>query len=219
MRIGSKTFSILKNFSSINPSIYIPSGDVISTVSPRKSVMARATVEETFPEDFAIYDLSRFLGVVSLLKDPVFDFNDQYVDIKSENQTIRYTYTDPDQIVTPSNKEVKLPDPEIEFVITGEELQNVLKAGAVLQLPEISVQGEDGKIFVASVDSKGGSTDNYRVEVGETPYSFNMIFKTENFKMLHTTYNVSISSQRISKFTSEDVTYWVAAEAESSFEE
>ena len=58
MKISNKTLDVLKNFSEINQSILITQGNKIKTVSALKNILAHAEVEETFPKDFAIYQLS-----------------------------------------------------------------------------------------------------------------------------------------------------------------
>ena len=67
MKLSEHTISVLKNFSMINPSVLFKPGQVIQTVSPQKTVMAKAVVEENFPVEGAVYDLGRFLGVLSCL--------------------------------------------------------------------------------------------------------------------------------------------------------
>ena len=76
INVSPTTLNILKNFSSINRSIVIKPGNVISTVSINKNIFARAEINETFPTELSIYDLSLFLGGLSLFKDPSFDCSD-----------------------------------------------------------------------------------------------------------------------------------------------
>ena len=66
MKISDTTKEILKNFSEINPNLMITPGKEIKTISTMKNILATAGVEEDFPQDIAIYDLSEFLGMLSL---------------------------------------------------------------------------------------------------------------------------------------------------------
>ena len=68
MQISNETIQILKNFAMINPSIGFSPGNTLQTVAPSKTVMAKAKIKEEFPTTGAIYDLRRFLGVVSLFE-------------------------------------------------------------------------------------------------------------------------------------------------------
>ena len=67
MSLSKETLSILKNFSTLNSNILIKPGNVISTVTPAKNIMAQATVSETFDQEIGIFDLSKFLEMLLYL--------------------------------------------------------------------------------------------------------------------------------------------------------
>lgn len=217
MKIEGKTVQILKNFSTINPSLIFREGTSITTVSPQKTIMASATIKETIPGEFAIYDLSRFLGVLSLFDQPDIDIKDGYMLISSGKQKVQYTFADPRMIVSSNAKGVEMPEAEIKFVLTSEDLLKVQKALGVLQLPEIAVTGENGEMFIEAIDSKNPSSNSYRVFLRDTEHNFRMIFKAENIKIMSSNYDVSISSRGIAHFKGDEIEYWVATEASSVF--
>ena len=68
-KFSPTTFDLLKNFNNINKSIVIEPGNKISTISINRNILARATVEEEFDHQMAFYDLSTFLGGISLIQD------------------------------------------------------------------------------------------------------------------------------------------------------
>lgn len=217
MKLSAKTISILKNFAVINPSIVVKPGNTISTISSNKTIMARATLQDTFESEFAIYALNRFISGISLMDDPELDFSTNSVRIRGNGHSILYHFADPSVIIAPPDKEIKIPSIEVECELSSKNIQNVAKALGVLGLPEIAITGNDGKIFLQAVDSKNGSADNYSIEIGETDRKFMAIFKSENMKMLDDNYQVKISSKGISQFVGTDVTYWIAVEATSTF--
>lgn len=218
MNLSETTIAILKNFSSINPSLLVRPGNTISTMSPQRSIMAKATVAEDFPQQFAIYELSRFLGVLSLFKDPEIDFGERSMKIHSGKHATTYTYADPSMIVAPPEKEIVFPGADVEFNITAEDLQKVVRATGVLQVPDIVVSGSDGTIAITATNSKNPTTDVYSIEVGATDNTFSMVFKAENIiKLIPKDYNVKISSRGISQFNTEGLMYFVANEANSNF--
>lgn len=217
MKFEQKSVQVLKNFASINNSIMFRKGTKLSTISPTKTVMAVATIDEEVPGDFAIYDLSRFLGIVSLFDEPVLTLNDKYMEITGGSEKFNYSFTDPSLIVVPPEKSITLKDPEINFHLTQAQLQKVMRALNVASLPEIAVTGKDGKILLQAVDVKGSTNDVYSVEVGETEASFRMILRAENIKLLPGDYEVSISSKGLSYFKGENVEYWIAVESTSQY--
>jgi hypothetical protein len=213
MKLSERTIQILKNFATINQSILVRPGNVLKSVTPLKTVFAQATVAENFEQEFAIYDLPRFLGTVSLFSDPEFNFQDKYVTISSGKQRVNYTYADASMFVTPPTKSINFPDPEVAFTLTSEQLSTISKAGAVLQMPEIAMVGEGGVISIRAVDSKNSTADIFSLDVGECDNDFRVIFRPENMKLISAEYKVSLTDQGISKFETDGLTYFVATEA------
>ena len=220
MKLSKHTLSMLKNFSDINMSIEIKKGNILRTVSVQKNILAQAELEEEFPQDFAIYELNRFLGAVSLFDDPEFTFNGKSTNIGTARHSVDYVYCDPSMIVTPPENNITFPDPEVKFTMTQDALSQVMKASNVLGTPEISVESESGIINIKALDVNNDSTDTFTVALEEKSDSkFRFVFKTENMKMLPGNYDVEISSKGISHFTMQGLKleYWIATEASSSF--
>ena len=213
MKLSDKTIQILKNFATINQSILVRPGKVLKTITPLKTILAQAIVTENFEQEFAIYELPRFLGTISLFSDPEFTFQEKYVTISSGKQRVNYTYADASMIMTPPSKEISFPDTEVEFTITADQLSTISKAGAVLQMPEIAVVGEDGLISIRAIDSKNSSADVFSLDVGECDKDFKVIFRPENLKLITSDYKVSITTAGICRFESDNLTYWVTTES------
>ena len=139
MKLSDKTISLLKNFSSINQSILFKEGNKLRTISVMKNILAEATVSEEFAKDFGVYDLNQFLNGLSLHKSPELDFkNDGYVVIREGKMRSKYFFADPNVIVTPPEKDITLPSEDVCFEVSTEQLDKLLKAAAVYQLPDIS---------------------------------------------------------------------------------
>jgi hypothetical protein len=217
MKLEPATLQILKNFSSINTNIMFKEGNKLATISPTKTIMARAVINQEFPKKFAIYDLPRFLGTISLFNDAVIDFNDNYLEIKEGSNKFKYSYTDPSLIITPPEKEIKLPSVDVTFTLTETAFKKTMRALSVAGLPEIAFTGDGEKIYVQAVDTRGATNDVYSVEVGETNKQFRMVFRAENIKLMDGDYVVSISSQGLSHFKGTNVEYFIAIESNSTY--
>ena len=221
MKLSDKTLSVLKNFSSINQSILFKEGNKLRTISVMKNILAEATVAEDFPKDFGIYDLNQFLNGMSLHQTPDLDFsNDGYVTIREGKMRSKYFFADPNVIVTPPDKEIKLPSEDICFELSTDQLDKLLKAAAVYQLPDISAVGESGVIKLVVRDKKNDTSNTFAVVVGETEHDFCFNFKVENIKVLPGTYEVVVSQKLLSRFSSKnhDLTYYIALEPDSTYE-
>lgn len=221
MKLSDTTKEILKNFSEINPNLLITPGKQIKTISTMKNILATAGVEEDFPQDIAIYDLSEFLGMLSLFSKPVFDFDEKLMTINEEGTSTKskYFFADPSILTTPQ-KDVKMPDTEVEFTLTETDLTKVKKAASMLQLPDIAIKSLGTDIMMSAIDKKNDTANTYDVKVGETDKKFEFHFKTEHFKILPGDYNVYISSKLISNFRhkTKTIQYWIALENTSKYE-
>jgi hypothetical protein len=214
---------MLKNFSDINMSIEIKKGSVLRTVSVQKNILAQAELEDEFPKDFAIYELNRFLGAVSLFDDPELEFNAKSVNIGTTKHSADYVYCDPSMIVTPPENNITFPDPEVKFTLTQDSLSQVMRASNVLGTPEIAIEGgphPNDSIRIKALDVNNDSTDTFQVVLDEkSGHTFRFVFKTENMKMVSGNYDVEISSKGISHFSLQGtkLQYWIATELTSSF--
>ena len=217
MKISTNTVNVLKNFAKINPSIVIAEGNVLKTISPSKTIMAKAKVETEFDKRFAIYNLDRFISTMSLFNDPDLKFGDKSVVISDSNKKSQYTYADESTVTKAPDKEIKLPSVDVTFALTNDNLKDVEKAAGVLALPEIAVVGDGTTVSLQAIDTKNPSGDVYSVEIGTTDKVFKAIFKSENIKIIPGDYQVSISSAGISNFSGKEVDYWIAVEASSQF--
>jgi gp45 sliding clamp, C terminal len=221
MKISTQTLQVLKNYASINPNLLVKPGSVLSTISTNKNIFAKASVTESFPASFAIYDMQQFLGVVSIFEDPDFTFNEHSVTIASGNKSIEYVYTQPEMVVAPSDsvaQKIAVNNPEITFNLPAQTLNEVIKATSILQLDKINVVTENGTVHVVVADPKNPSSNKFSVSVeGTSSMDLSMVFAAENLKFIQGDYKVSISSSGISSFKNEklDLEYFVMADVKS----
>ena len=217
MKIDTDTVNVLKNFAKINPSIVVSEGNVLKTISPTKTIMAKAKVKTEFAKRFAIYNLDRFISIVSTFTDPEFKFGEKSVDISDNTRKTHYVYADENTVTKAPDREINLPSVDVSFRLTNDVLRDVEKAAGVLGLPEIVVIGDGKNIKLQAEDTKNPTGDVYSVVIGETDKAFKAIFKAENIKIIPGDYDVNISSKGISHFVHEDVEYYIAVESSSTF--
>ena len=220
MKLSDNTLSLLKNFSTINQSILFKQGSKLRTISVMKNILAEATVSEELPKDFGIYDLNQFLNGLGLHQSPELDFeNDGHVVIKEGKMRSKYFFADPQVIITPPDKEITLPTEDVSFELSTQQLDKLLKAAGIYQLPDLAVIGEAGVVKLLVRDKKNDTSNTFAVTVGETDKVFSFNFKIENIKILPGTYEVVVSQKLLSKFTNKDcdLRYYIALEPDSTF--
>tara|TARA_B100001094_G_C18013671_1_gene711403 strand:- start:283 stop:948 length:666 start_codon:yes stop_codon:yes gene_type:complete len=220
MKLSKNTLDILKNFKEINQSILFKQGNSLKTISVMKNILAEATITEEFPKDFGIYDLSQFLNGIDLHQNPELDFvNDNYVVIREGKMRSNFFFAEPQVIVTPPDKEMNLPSEEVSFDLSTEQLDKLLKAAGIYQLPDLSVIGGDGVVKILVREKKNETSNDFALTVGETESDFVFNFKVENIKILPGSYDITCSQKNISKFVNknQDLTYYIALEPDSTF--
>lgn len=217
MRIDNSTITVLKNFSNINPSIVIKEGNILETISSSKTIKAKAKVSTTFPRRFAMYNLNKFISILSLFENADVSFDESSLTVSDGNKSTQLTYSDETTIIKVPEKDIKLPSVDVSVNITNDNIKDIEKALGVLAVPEIIVSGDGNNIYLQAADSKNSTGDFYSIVIGETDKTFRAIFKAENIKILPGDYTVDICSKGISKFYNNEVEYFIAVEQSSTF--
>jgi hypothetical protein len=220
MKLSENTITILKNFASINPSIYIRQGNIIRTIAIAGNIAASAVVEDDFDLDFAIYDVHEFLNGLRLYDSPVLDFSTpNRIIVKQDRHKIEYGLVDPALISCADDRDIKLPSVDISFTLKQVDFEKLLKASSVFTLPYFSVVGDGQTISLQVVQKDNPSSNKVSVEVGDTTQEFSMYYKIENLKIIPGDYDVSISKHLISKFKNRnfDLIYFIGLESDSVF--
>ena len=158
MKLSDQSVAVLKNFASINSNIVFRTGNTIKTMAEAKNVLAKATVTEVFPDqEFGIYDLNEFLGVVGMFTQPELKFTDDMksVSIVEDKRSVKYFFSDPSILTSPS-KDVSMPSTEVSFTLTAEDLTTLRKAASTLGVSDVVITGEEdsttAKVMVTDVN-------------------------------------------------------------------
>ena len=217
---SKNTLAILKNFSSLNSNLLVHPGNVIKTITPSKTGMAVATVEEDFGVEFGIWDLNKFLGVVSLFNNPTFAFGEKSVKIKNGGDSVvNYYYSEP-RLLTYPTKDVNMPKVDISITLTEKNFNELQKAASVMQLPDLSFKSDDDSIVAMVSDLSDPTSNSYKVVVGigDVLPNFLFNFKMENIKILPGDYKINFAKNVVGEFVHQSipVKYWFAMEANTS---
>jgi hypothetical protein len=216
MKLSENTLSVLKNFSSINSGIVLQKGNVQKTISPEKSILVEAEIEDALPEQFGIYDLNQFLGNVSTLNNPDLTFSENSVLMNDGDITFNYYSCSVNLIVSPPDKELKLKQVDVSFTLTNANLSKLLRLAAMNNLTHLSVVGKNGEIRLQTHE-KANDTSNYAsFKLNDyTGEDFTASFKVENIKLIPGDYDVEIQLGAFAKFVSKSgkIKYFIALES------
>ena len=221
MKLNKETMEVLKNFSNINQNILVKEGNKLRTMSTMKNILAEATINEPFPKEFGIYDLTEFLGVLTLVSDAELEFeSDSFLIINGGHSKIKYFFSDPSILVTPPET-FNAPETDVQFMISQETMQNILKASAVMQLPDVIFNKPQGDepTTISVTDLKNVTSNSFSEKIDDrATKAFNFNFKAENLKMTSGNYDVKVSTEALVSHwdnTVKDIDYWIALEQPS----
>lgn len=213
MNLSNDTVNTLKNFSQINPSLVVERGSELVTMSPSKTIIARMITEEVFDKPFCIYELNKFLGVISMLEEPDFNFGEQSVEIKSKTGTVNYTYADKSMVVAPLTNKIEMKNVITSFDLNKTELTSVIRAASVLQSDLVRIVAQGGNLKVGTANVKDATAHTFDIDINaNVDTDFEIFVKTENVvKILPSEYSVTVSNGVI-QFMNDTHTYWIVSE-------
>lgn len=219
MKISNETIELLKNFSTINQSFLFKPGNTLRTISPMKNIFAEATVAETFPIECAIYELPKFLSVISLFDEPNLEFDEQYVTIsssKNKAQSVRYYYAVKTLIIAPPDKSPKIAEEIDTFDLRADDLNKLLKGSVIMGLPHFVVETKNSVRTVSVMNKSVKGSNNLTIEEGDSEASnYDVVVNVDKLKMMSDAYGVLVGQNGKSKFVSfvsSNVSYFIAAE-------
>lgn len=229
MKISESTKLVLKNFNTINGNLMLKEGQQIATKNVMGTFFAYATVEDSFPADFGIYDLGTFLASMGLFESPELTFQNEQCMMSENGSKLIYVAAQPSILSFPSGS-IKLPSSEVKFLLQAQKLAKLLSASRTLSLPDFRIRSDGHSIFGAVVNKKNPSANSFELELDNTGNGteFSVYLLTENMKMIPGNYTVDISDKLVTRFefdkqSREDVkidslVYYLACEKDSKFQ-
>ena len=215
MKLSENTLAVLKNFASINSGVVLNNGKIQKTISPEKSILVEAILEDDIPSKFGIYDLNQFLGNVTTLRNPELTFTTNDVTLFDGDLSLTYGACSPNLIITPPEKELVLKTVDVSFSLPNATLQKLLKVATMNSLPNLTVIGKDGELRLKIHERANDTSNHGSVKIGDyAGQDFTATFKTENLKLLPDDYNVEVQKNAFAKFVNvnKTLTYFIALE-------
>ena len=224
MKITKPTIEMLQSLSSINNGMIIHAGSRLRTQDTMNKVIAYADIVDEFPQDFAIYDLSEFLGALNLVSDAELEFGESAVVIKNDlKYSLSYVYGN-EEYINEAPEIMKYPtghEDNVDFELSTANLEMITKAANTLGLEFISVNTEENStdIVLSVTDPSNPDANSFKLVVGETTAGseYNFLFKAERLKLVKQNYKVSIHPKGISQFLGLNMEYYIVLEGSSTF--
>lgn len=219
MKLSQNTLTILKNFATINKGIVFHPGNKL--FSRRESLIADATIAESFEVEKGVADLSQLLNIIALYNDPVLEFGEKFLRVAESDGAAetKYGYAPPG-IVTggtvPKKKTMEITEQVIDFVLTEEQWIKLQKATSILSREEVKITS-DGKVVrigTAGKKTEDQSSFSLVLEADAHGVSCNMVYKRDDMPLLKGSYTGKVGP-KFAVFTNTsglELVYIVAAD-------
>lgn len=215
MKLSENTLNVLKNFASINSGVVLNEGKVQKSISPEKSILVEATLEDEIPNQFGIYDLNQFLANLTLIKNTEITFDKDSVTIFDGEMSFNYLGCSTNLIITPPDKELALKSVDVKFTLLNSSFQNWIKRAVLNSIPNLSVIGKNGELLIKIHEKANDTSNQGSVKIGDyAGKDFVATFKIDNLKLLPDDYTVEVQAGAFAKFTNANntLTYFIALE-------
>jgi len=213
MRLSKDTYNILKNFAAINSNILIQPGNILKTVSAGKNIYVEAKVAEDFDVEIPIWDLNKFLGVISMFNNPDLEFHETHVVVTNGRSSVTYYYSEPSLLTVPT-RQLKMPNTKVSFDLDEQDLAEILKAASILQVSDLKMIGGEGKFRIMVDDASQSTANNFEIVLDEnyTGSDFEGTINVSEIKFIPGSYKVELTDTVISKFKHKtlDLSYYIA---------
>ena len=202
MKISNETLSIISNFAAINQNIHIAAGNRIKTKTPATlAMMATAVIQEEFPCDFSIYELSKLLNILNLFEDPDVEFFEGHLTVEKQKSKANFVYTNKTLVdaVTDYEKEIKSPEPIIRFTLEESVFKRIKQSAKLFDVTDINITSHGNNVMRVTATGAAMSKENankFTVDIDapdiyQDDVSFSV--KLEILKFLPGDYDVSVS--------------------------
>ena len=221
-KLNKQTRTFIENFSKINPSIIFYPGNVLGTKSKDEDIAALAKITDNIPSRFAIYDLSKFLSVLSLYDidaDLSVDDGKTLVIQGKNDRKFVYTLASEKGIVTVKGLEVKMPPISAEFNLSAADLNHLKRNLLVGGFSHVAFSANNKKLSVKAFNVDDPTSSVYGATLGDFDKSFNIILEDRKVSnMLEYDYLVSVTPQIIRFKSASGVEYYISPRKGSSVE-
>ena len=222
MKISKQTLAVLNNLSSLNTDFVFKEGKSQSSITSLKNRMVEVEFDETFPREFGVYDLKKFVKCISNFEDPDLIFNENFVRISDKNNEAIFSYTDK-ALLTHANKSINFPEPVAELSLDKESLKRLIKYSKLMEFEYLVIES-DGFQAVARVQKGPNAFDNtFQVNLALTDQKFKVAFTITGLELIEDDYLISISDKGVCRFKSKNskLSYFLSTEklAEGSIKE
>ena len=126
-------------------------------------------------------------------------------DKQQKGIALKYVPSKKEHLVYP-DKELKEPAYDVEFDMSYEEIQSILKAAAIIKASDIEIESGSSGVCIKVFDRKNSSSNDFQLQVTDSPAKEgSFLLKVEKMKLFQGDYHVSVCEKGLISFVNKDV--------------
>lgn len=210
VNLTKEDLEVLRNVSTINNSLKFLADNQIKTMSPDQSILMEAEISVAMPQEFSIYELNKFLGVVTLptMKDAALVFSDdKKVTIDGGTSRVNYFFTNQSFTEHPK-KNIVLPSVDLKVAVGGDVLDGFSKVASALGHKILAFRVAGGKATLVATTPAIDTSNDYVVDLGDAvqgdgspSVDADYKLKIDNLKILPGDYTFEICAKGLMKLS------------------
>lgn len=212
-----RTIEIIKSFGDVSKKMLFIEGDVLAVTNAERSIVAIAKLPEQITKEFALYDVSEFLGTYSLFNTPTLEFKEDFVLIADGKNKAKYYYSSKLGITNIYGADIDgvKGDELATFTIEKSDLDTAKKASSVLGLIDLQITDTGVKVVNTEANKMGNEFEihvsNFNCKNPELLKDGEHVLFLTDLVFIPDTYDVTIY-ENITQFKAAngDVNYYVA---------
>lgn len=197
IKLSERTATLLANAATISPSIILQPGQMLRTVSDSATILMFAKIEEEFPHEFPILDISKLLSILKLknFKTCDLEFGPDKVVLKGDKTEATFWRSAKELTALPPEGLV-LDSVDYQAEITHEQLSEFIRACSVLGHKIAKLVNKGGKTLLVGTNPEIDNSNDYQVELGETDLGdCDLLVEVGNLKVVDGNYTIKASSE------------------------
>lgn len=190
IKLSDRTLQLLGNFETICPSIVLTPGKKLRTVNDSNTVIAVADIDEEFPFEFPILDLTKLLSIQRLpsFKSGVIEMDADHILLKGDASQLKFWRSAKELTIVPEEG-IELENVVFEATVSHEKLKELIRACSTLGHKTVRLVASGGKTQLVGTSPTIDNSNDYSVELGETTLGdVSMPVDVSNLKMIEGNY-------------------------------
>lgn len=162
-QLNDTTVEILKNFANINNQVVFKAGHLQRACNDTRNFIADVELSEAFPQQCALYELGRLLGIIDTCKTdklPTIAFGSSSLVVNHDHGSVTIPYAHEDVVVAPPAVQFHLKKPIASFDLSQELWQRIKGTASVLQTTSLHIiVNSSGELVLKLVNEKDKGGD------------------------------------------------------------